>query len=166
MKNILKPIVGLSLAASLCFGLVCNFEGKKNIGYSDPGGIATAGYGHTGADVVIGKFYNDAIIEGWLKKDLSNAEKTVEKCAPKDINAYQKAAFISFAYNVGHGKKGVKDGFCVLKNGKTPSHIKYAFAGEKEKSCRMLLQWVTQNGKKLPGLVKRRKAEYELCIKN
>lgn len=140
------------------------FEGYSEKTYVDPVGIPTAGYGHTGPDVVIGKWYSKAQAEGWLKEDLSEAAAIVEKCAPENIDVYQRAAFISFALNVGPGKKGVKDGFCILKSGRQPSHLKYAFEGNKEKSCEALLAWNKAGGKVLNGLTRRRKAERELCM--
>ena len=165
MNTWLKRISLASLIAiGLCTGLVKTFEGDAPKGYKDPIGIPTAGVGHTGPDVVVGQYYSDAIREGWLKEDLSEAAAIVESCAPKDIDVYHRAAFISFAFNVGRGKKNVKDGFCVLRSGKTPSHIRYAFQHNKPKSCACLKQWVTAGGKKLNGLVRRREAEYKLCM--
>jgi len=161
-----KKAVGASaLAIALAAGIVFPSEGDKTIGYADPVGIPTAGVGHTGAGVIVGKFYSDAIREGWLKYDLASANAIVDKCAPADITVYQRAAYISFAFNVGRGKKGVKDGFCTLKNGKTPSFLRKAWAGDVAGSCNGLLAWDTAKGRKLKGLTKRRKAERDMCIR-
>lgn len=161
-----KKLTIASLAAiSLCMPFVVQFEGDKAVGYADPVGIPTAGVGHTGPDVIIGKWYDEATRKGWLQEDLSDAATTVERCAPATIDVYQRAAFVSFAYNVGPGKKGVKDGFCTLKSGKTPTHIRRARVGDKAGSCKALLSWTKAGGKVLPGLVTRRKAEYALCMK-
>lgn len=162
--NLRKLTIASVVAIGVCTPLVMNFEGNEPVGYADPVGIPTAGYGHTGKNVIIGKWYSQAQREGWLKEDLSEAAAIVEKCAPENIDAYQRAAFISFALNVGPGKKGVKDGFCILKSGKQPSHLKYAFEGNKEKSCDALLAWNKAGGKVLNGLTRRRKAERELCM--
>ena len=159
-----KITAATALAISLIIGLVTSFEGDKPVGYKDPVGIPTAGVGHTGPDVIVGKYYSYAIREGWLKEDLAEAGLTVEKCAPDTIDIYQRAAFISFAFNVGPGRKGVKDGFCVLKSGKMPSHLRYAFAGDKTRSCKALLQWIRAGGKVMPGLQRRRRAECRLCL--
>ena len=159
-----KISAATALAISLIIGLVTYFEGDKPVGYKDPVGIPTAGVGHTGPDVVVGKFYSDAIREGWLKEDLADAGLTVERCAPENIDVYWRAAFISFAFNVGPGRKGVKDGFCILKSGKVPSHIRYARAGDKTRSCRALLQWIRAGGRVMNGLKRRRDAECALCL--
>lgn len=158
-----KLTVASLVAISICMSLVVQFEGDEAVGYADPVGIPTAGVGHTGPDVVIGKWYDEATRKGWLDGDLSEAAATVERCAPETIDVYQRAAFISFAYNVGSGKKGTKDGFCILKNGRIPTHIRKARMSDKIGSCRSLLSWTKAAGKILPGLVARRKAEYELC---
>lgn len=162
-----KKISAASVSAiAICLGLVMFYEGDVPVGYKDPIGIPTAGVGHTGPDVIIGKWYDKATREGWLKEDLSEAASIVEECAPSSIDEYQRAAFISFALNVGKGKKNVKDGFCILKNGNTPTHIKKAREGDKEGSCRALKSWITAGGKKLNGLIRRREAEYNLCMGN
>ncbi len=153
-------------AIALCASLVVLHEGDEPVGYRDAVGVATAGSGHTGSDVVIGKWYDEATRQGWLKGDLEEAAATVERCAPDTIDVYQRAAFVSLAFNVGPGKKGHKDGFCVLKSGKIPTHIKKARLGDKVGSCNALLAWDKAGGKTLKGLVRRRKAEHELCMRN
>lgn len=164
MNNWKKITAATAAAIALVIGLVTHFEGDRPVGYKDPVGIPTAGVGHTGKDVVVGKFYSDAIREGWLKEDLAGAGLVVERCAPKNIDIYHRAAFISFAFNVGAGKRGVKDGFCVLKSGKQPSHLRYAFDGDKKRSCNALMSWIRAGRVVLNGLKRRRTAECNLCM--
>ena len=161
-----KTKLAASVAAiALCASLVVLHEGDEPTGYRDSVGIATAGVGHTGPDVVIGRWYDKATREGWLRGDLEEAAATVERCAPDTIDVYQRAAFVSFSFNVGPGRKGVKDGFCVLKSGKIPTHIKKARQGDKSGSCNALLSWTKAGGKTLKGLVRRRHAEHALCMR-
>ena len=102
MNNRIKKLTIASLAAiSICIPFVVYFEGDEPVGYADPVGIPTAGVGHTGPDVIIGKWYDEATRQGWLKNDLAEAAAIVERCAPSTIDVYQRAAFVSFAYNVG-----------------------------------------------------------------
>jgi len=152
-------------AIALASALLIPFEKDVKTGYIDPVGIPTAGVGHTGSDVVVGKFYEDAIREKWLNDDLSEAAAIVERCAPKGISVYQAAAYISFAFNVGPGKKGVKDGFCVLKSGKQPTFLIKAWRGDVIGSCNGLLAWDKAKGKNLRGLTRRRIAERDMCVK-
>lgn len=166
MKRQTKLTVASVAAIALVAPLVAFYEGDSAIGYSDPVGIATAGSGHTGSDVVIGQWYDKATREGWLQGDLEEAAATVERCAPDTIDVYQRAAFVSFAFNVGAGRKGVKDGFCILKSGKIPAHIRKVRQGDKTGSCNALLSWTKAGGKTLLGLVRRRHAERNLCMEN
>ena len=45
----------------------------------------------------------------------------------------------SFAYNVGPGKRGKKDGMCVLKSGATPRHVRRLNAGQHALACSSLM---------------------------
>ena len=63
----------------------------------------------------------------------------------------QKAAFLSFAFNVGAQK------FC----GSTL--VKKANQGDMPGACAELSRWTYAGGRELPGLVKRRAAERALC---
>jgi len=167
-----KAAIVSAAVVAILTPFVMSYEGDKSVGYRDAAGIATAGVGHTGPDVVVGKFYDKATREGWLTSDLTVANAVVDRCAPDTINVYQRAAFVDFAFNVGHGKKGVKDGFCVLKSGKKPSFLRKAWAGDMTGACNGLLAWdtakVRKHGKvktiKLKGLTRRRKAERDLCM--
>lgn len=95
MNNRIKKLTIASLAAiSICIPFVVNFEGDEPVGYADPVGIPTAGVGHTGPDVIIGKWYDEATRQGWLKNDLAEAAAIVERCAPSTIDVYQRAAFV------------------------------------------------------------------------
>ena len=63
----------------------------------------------------------------------------------------QKAAFLSFAFNVGNGA------FC------SSTLVRKANTGDMPGACSELSKWVYAGGKQLPGLVKRRAAERAMC---
>jgi len=63
----------------------------------------------------------------------------------------QKAAFVSFAYNVGAGA------FC----GSTL--VKLANSGDMAAACAQLSRWTFAGGKQLKGLVNRRADERRIC---
>lgn len=155
---------GVGICIVLSLPLVVTSEGVFNVGYADPVGIPTAGVGHTGKDVFVGKKYSDEKLAEWMVADLTEAEAIVDRCSPALLPAKTKAAFISFAFNVGQGRKNVKDGFCTLKSGKQPTFLRKAWAGDLEGSCNGLLAWDKAKGKRLRGLTKRRKAERDLCL--
>lgn len=161
-----NKIAALILAATAaCIPIVKKYEGEYRTAYRDPVGILTICYGHTGPDVKEGMRATPAQCDAWLAADLTVAAKTVAGCFPDadKLNPNQFGAFQSFTFNVGPGRKGVKDGFCVLKSGAEPSHLRKLKAGQYASACSDLQYWVTASGKRLNGLVVRRQSEIQLC---
>lgn len=154
----------VALAASIALPLIGYFEGRSLVAYLDPIGIPTICDGAT-KGVKLGDTATPAQCDARTTADLLEAISIVQGCSQVTMNPNQLAAFASFTYNVGSGKKGAKDGFCILKNGKQPTIIKRLQAGDYQGACDGLLAWVNAGGKKLNGLVKRRQAERELCLK-
>lgn len=157
--NLKAKVLALGLSGAVA--IVPVYEGFMLKRYKDPVGIWTDCIGHTGKDV---RSVNTAEqCNEKLYGDLIIANAVVDSCVTVPLNANQRSAFVSFAFNVGRGKAGVKDGFCVLKNGGTPSFLRNLNAGLYEQGCYGLTSWVNAAGKPLPGLVARRQAESELC---
>jgi lysozyme len=139
-------------AIALATPVVMYFEGKRNQAYYDnlPSvSLITACYGHTDPSLKITDKFTDAQCEGFLKEDLAEANAGVDACIKAPLTAHQRAALISFTYNVGQGK------LC----GSTLA--KKANAGQP--FCAELSKWVYAGGKVRNGLVKRRQAEKALC---
>lgn len=153
----LVSLVGVTAAAILTF-IVPQFEGTVNKGYFDAVGIPTKCSGDT-ENVVIGKIYSDAECRESLNKQLVKKAEGVLKCTPvlKD-KIFQLVAAVDFAYNVGLGN------YCGSATARRFN------AGDFKGACRAMNesdsgkpQWVYANGKILPGLVKRRKQDRQLC---
>lgn len=145
----LKATVGAGCAAVL---LVCvpKFEGTILRGYKDPIGIVTACTGHT-KTAVLGRPYSKTACQELLVSDLLEHAAGVNNCVDVPLLAHQRAAFISFAFNV-----GVR-GFC-------DSHMARKLnAGDYDGACAELSRWVHAGGRVLPGLVERRKIERDMC---
>ena len=137
--------------------LIKEFEGCRLTAYYDPVGVITIGYGTTNSDKSItgktitkGMTISQATADKWLKESLN------KKYAPK-VNKYDGKyhwtqnefdALISFAYNIGSIDQ-------LTGNG---SRSKQTIANKMPEYCH-------GGGKKLPGLVRRRKAERELFLK-
>ncbi len=49
------------------------------VGYPDGGGVPTAGYGHTGPDVVIGQTYTAQQCEDWLDADIASHARQAQQ---------------------------------------------------------------------------------------
>lgn len=99
-----------------------------------------------------------------LESQLAIAEAIVDRCYPPPPTPGVKGALIDLGYNVGPGKKGVKDGICVLRSGAWPTIRKRAHAGDWRGVCNGLPAWNRAGGRVYPGLVTRRANERELCL--
>lgn len=72
-------------------------------------------------------------------------------CVKSPMTEGQKAAFLSFAFNVGNAA------FCQS------TLVRKANQGNMAGACAELSRWTYAGGKELPGLVRRRAAERAMC---
>lgn len=162
--NTIKKAGG-SAALALAGGfLILPYEGEvKNaenmhVAYLDPVGIHTACYGQTDKDLYgrtirAGmKYTDDECMEMFILSSSRFEEELDKLYAPLWQNDYQKAAMISFAYNVG------------IRNVKTSTLAKHFTNKNYEEACDQLSRWVYAKKKKLPGLVTRREEERQFCL--
>lgn len=134
--------------------LICAWEGYQKIGWHDPidpPGVNTVCYGHI-EDVQIGDTYTKVQCQGMLKDDIPRYELMVKKCIHVSMPPYRHAAILSFTYNVGGGA------LC------RSSVARYLNQGDISRACDALLLYDRANGKVIPGLENRRKAERQLCL--
>lgn len=155
-------LITMGLAAALV--IIPAHEGLRLQPYKDPIGIPTECYGHTGPDVVMGKFNSLQQCEDKLDADVLTAYNTVRRCVKVPLSDAEASAYTSFAFNVGPGKPGVKDGFCVLRSGRTPTFLSKLNSGDRVGACTGILVWDKAGGKQLRGLVTRRHEESTLCL--
>lgn len=145
--------------------LIKEYEGLVLTGYADPVGIATVGFGHTGPDVKVGQKITKAQAEALLMADIAEAAAIVDKHVTAPLAPLQRAAVISFVFNVGPGKKGVKDGFVELKRGGHSTLLKRLNERDYDAASLEFGKWVHAKGEVLKGLVRRRNAEQALFLK-
>lgn len=72
-------------------------------GRLDTRGVPTAGYGHTGPDVVVGRLYTEQQCEDWLDADIDEAEteaQTLPEWAALDTDC-RRNALTECIYNLG-----------------------------------------------------------------
>ena len=143
--------IGASSVA-LVIPLVVYYEGVVLRTYSDPINKITACTGHTGPELRMGQRYTKEQCETMLYGDLLKHADALS-CIKTPLADNQKAAFLSFAFNVGNGA------FCKS------TLVRKANAGDLIGACAELSRWVMAGGRELPGLVKRRAAERQLCEK-
>lgn len=145
----LISIVGAAVAAAL-LSLVPKFEGTIYTTYKDPIGVLTYCTGAT-ENAAWGKTYTPAECQAQLERDLARHAEGVMACIHVPLSSGQKIAFVDLGYNIG------TTAFC----GSTL--VRKANAGDMPGACAELSKWVRAGGQVLPGLVKRRQAERELC---
>jgi lysozyme len=133
--------------------LVKRFEGRKLVAYKCPAGIWTIGYGQTGPDIVQGVAWTIRQAEERLETALARFAKAVDELVTVELTDNQRAALISFAYNIGAGN---------LKSSTLLSLLNQGMAAE---AAEQFPRWNKANGRVLAGLVARRDAEMELFLK-
>lgn len=141
-------IAALGLGA--CVAFVTSWEGMKLVAYRDPVGIPTICAGSTDG-VILGQTATRAQCEELLGKELLQAHDNMARCVRVPLTPGERTAYTSFTYNLGAGA------FC----GSTLA--RKLNAGDRRGACAELSRWVYAKGMRLPGLVKRRAAERELC---
>ena len=129
--------------------LIKRFEGCKLKAYKDSAGVLTIGYGHTG-NVKAGQTITQEEADALLLEDLEKFDAHVsyyDSTYNYKFNQNEHDALTSFAFNIGSLRGLTNAG----------KRTKYQIAQK-------IQAYVNCNGVKLAGLVKRRKAEYDLFI--
>ena len=127
--------------------LIKQFEGLRLKAYKDVAGVPTIGYGHT-KGVAMGQVITEAKAEEYLKQDVVKACTEVSKYQIKyNWNQNEYDALVSFAYNIGS----------------ITSLTKFGTRNKAQIAEKMLLYY-NAGGKKVQGLVNRRKAEHDLFV--
>lgn len=139
--------------AAIAVTIVGGFEGLRQAAYLDPVGIPTACFGET-KGVRMGQVYTLEQCQGMLLESLEIANKAVSSCTTAPLPDNRRAALVSFTYNVGGGA------YC------SSTLVKKLNAGDTVGACDQLLRWDKAKGIRLPGLVKRRAAERDLCMRD
>lgn len=144
-------VASLTLSAGALVG-IANWEGFRDRAYVPVlGDVPTIGFGTTegvkqGDRITVER----ALIR--LLADASKFEQAVKRCAPVPMHPHEFSAYVSLAYNIGDGA------FC------RSTLVKKLNAGDYEGACKEILRWNKFQGETLPGLVKRRESEYQMCI--
>lgn len=117
---------------------------------------ATIGYGHL---ISAGEDFRNGISESQatelLRIDVAMAERTVQKSIVSALTQNQYDALVIFAYNI--GIKNFSDSTVVKYiNNRNFHSVRYPTLESAWKA------WNKSCGREKPGLIKRRKAEYEL----
>lgn len=135
------------------------WEGLRLRAYRDVGGVPTIGYGHCGPEVVDGMEITEERAEKLLAEDIATAAAIVDRCVAVPLTEWARASLVSFVFNIGPGRKGVKDGLVELKKGGPSTLLRKLNAGDYTGAQLEFSKWVHADGAKLAGLVNRRAQE-------
>lgn len=132
--------------------LIGNAESCRRDPYVCPAGVLTDGIGNTHG-VKAGTRKTDAQIAVDWQKNILIAEKCVNAYANgAKLSDNTFSAVTSITFNIGCGAMQKSTLFWMLRQGKVAD------------ACQQFPRWVYADGKKLPGLVKRRADEKQLCL--
>lgn len=132
--------------------LIRKFEGLRLKPYLCPAGVPTIGYGHTGKDVTLGMApISEPVAEALMHQDADVFARAAGNLSPVLwFDEDKHAAIADFCFNLGTTRYKVS----TLR--------RRVNAGDWEGAANELEKWVWGGGRKLPGLVARRKAEAKL----
>ena len=139
-------------AVIIAVAVAGTFEGTRHVAYRDVGGVWTLCDGHTHG-VYPGMTATQAECQAWLTQDMQRADAGVQRCVHEPLTDGQRAALDDLAYNVGVGAVCRSSMVRLINTGAKP-----------DVWCKHILRYVYADGQVLPGLVKRRRAEYEICV--
>lgn len=150
-----------AMATALVFAGPCvtYYEGVIPHTYADPVGIPTICTGHTGPDVTPGLALSLADCAALLTGDLRDAYLAAARCVMVPVEPWEAGAITSFTFNVGGHALCTSTLVRLLNAGAEPAVW-----------CAQLTRWtyatVPVLGVKiqLPGLVKRRATERDMCM--
>jgi lysozyme len=134
--------------------LVKRFEGCRLKAYQDVRGVWTVGWGCTGSDIDAGTAWTQEQADTELEKRVAYVQHVVEAMLDVPINDNQKAALVSFAYNLG------------LHAFERSSLRKKLNAGDIEGAAAEFGKWSYAAGRVVPGLFSRRMAERKLFLED
>ncbi|EMH7889960.1 lysozyme [Salmonella enterica] len=152
IKHLITGGAGAVAIAAALLGGHDGLEGRRYTPYRDVAGVLTVCDGHTGKDIIPGKRYTDAECDALLNKDLKRVKAQVDPLIKVSIPESERAAFYSFAYNVGTGAFA------------RSTLLKKLNAGDHAGACNELKRWTYAGGKQWKGLMTRREIEREVCL--
>lgn len=146
-----KVVSGIAVSVA-AIGLIAGYEGFVDHTYVDAVGVKTIGFGHTGPDVKAGQTVTRKAAEELLVRDADAHWEQARKYIRVPLFQHEADAYASFIFNVGVGSF------------RSSTLLKRLNSGDYSGACAQLKRWVYAGGKRLNGLVKRREAEYRLCM--
>lgn len=133
--------------------LIRSLEGFRANAYLDgEGGTLTIGWGTT-KGIKIGMTITHEEAESYLRRDVADAVRTIDRLVRVQLNANERCSLISFIYNVGS------------KAFEKSTLLKKLNRNDRLGAADEMLRWIRQKDKVSTGLLNRRRKEKELFLK-
>lgn len=136
---------------ALAAGFISSFEGCRLSAYKCSAGVWTIGYGHT-KGVREGDTCTEEQAKEWLIDGIRETQTLLAHYVNVPVSEGEFVALVSLAFNVGVG--------AVMKS----KLLRKLNAGDRDGAAEEFLDFDLANGKRLPGLTRRRKAEHDLFL--
>jgi len=148
----------ITVAAVTAAGIAVH-EGYRSRAYDDGVGVQTIGFGSTrhlgGRPVKPGDTVTPERALLMLARDADRIWREAAACiADVPLYPHEAAAYQSLVYNIGAAA------FCRSTLVKRLKQSPPDYAG----ACAEIRRWTRAGGREMPGLVKRREAEYRQCM--
>ena len=148
-----RTLVAAAASAAALAGIVA-WEGYRGTAYDDGGGVQTLGFGTT-QGVKAGDRIDPVRAVQRLAADADKTARQISACiGPVPLYPHEWDAYVSLAYNIG------PTAFCSSTLVKLLHQTPPDYTG----ACKQILRWNRDNGRVLPGLVRRREAEFKQCM--
>ncbi|MCI6530247.1 MAG: lysozyme [Mesosutterella sp.] len=145
-------IAAMTVSAATLVG-IAGYEGYSSVAYVPMAGDApTIGWGTTGG-VKKGDTIQPTQALQRLYRDAETAKAGISKCVKVPLAQNELDAYLSLAYNIG------PSAFCKS------TLVKKLNRGDYKGACSEIRRWSYFKGKRLPGLAKRREAEFKTCMR-
>lgn len=158
MAGMKRLPAALIVVSAVAVSAIAVREGYRARAYDDGVGVQTLGFGSTrhpdGTPVKPGDTVTPQRAVVMLAKDADRIWREAAACIGEvPLYQHEADAYASLAYNIG------SSAFCRSTIVKRLKQTPPDYAG----ACEAILMWNRAGGQVLPGLVKRREAEYRMC---
>ena len=145
-----QDIAAISLSATALVAIALHEGYKENAYIPLAGDSPTIGFGTTSGVKLGDRTSPEKALQVALR-DIQKFEGALKQCVKVPLSQGEYDAYISLSYNIGSGN------FC------RSTLVKKLNGQDYEGACKEILRWDQFQGKRLPGLTKRRQEEYLKC---
>jgi lysozyme len=145
-----QDIAAISLSATALVAIALHEGYRENAYVPMAGDIPTIGFGTTSGVKLGDKTSPEKALQVALR-DIQKFEGALKQCVKVPLTQGEYDVYISLSYNIGSGN------FC------RSTLVKKLNGQDYEGACKEILRWDQFQGKRLPGLTKRRQEEYLKC---